>query len=422
MVASPNQANASHGYRIVTTYIADPARDAVLMRTRSRARAAIGCTCVSIRSPAAPAAAELRTPAGTARYALGNIPVAFNTNTTTNAVNRDYAVPTYMALESSDGGFSDASAGYAGAASDGLTTLDTTHALTPQSLRARRARDAHRRAADESEALGPSVTLALGFGKTQRPPWTSPTAPSVRTSDAPGSTTSGSGCATTPASAARRGGSAPAAVREYYESVNVVKASEDKTFPGAIAAGLASPWGQSVPAGNFAANGEPTYFGSYREVFSRDMYEAFTGLLVAGDVQTARGGDAVPVRPPAAARRLDAAQLADQRQAGARHRRPPARRVLVSDPDGLAVRAGGRYDALPRARDPRRRLRRRPRSVGRVERWEEQSRLLALDDRGRDRRPDGGRRDRRRCTATPPAPGSTRRPRTTSLATSRAGR
>ena len=33
VVATPNQANASHRYRIVTTYIADPARDAVLMRT-----------------------------------------------------------------------------------------------------------------------------------------------------------------------------------------------------------------------------------------------------------------------------------------------------------------------------------------------------------------------------------------------------
>ncbi|MGA2014562.1 MAG: glucodextranase DOMON-like domain-containing protein, partial [Solirubrobacteraceae bacterium] len=78
-----------------------------------------------------------------------------------------------------------------------------------------------------------------------------------------------------------------AADNEYYESVNVVKASEDKTFPGAIAAGLDSPWGQSVPAGN-ATNGKPDYFGSYREVFARDLYEAFTGLLVAGDVSTAQ--------------------------------------------------------------------------------------------------------------------------------------
>ncbi len=73
----------------------------------------------------------------------------------------------------------------------------------------------------------------------------------------------------------------------YYLSANVLKASEDKTFPGAIVASLASPWGQSVPAG-VTANGEPSYFGSYREVFARDLYEAFTGLLADGDIQTAQ--------------------------------------------------------------------------------------------------------------------------------------
>ncbi len=67
----------------------------------------------------------------------------------------------------------------------------------------------------------------------------------------------------------------------------MIKASEDKTYPGAIVASLASPWGQSVPAGNLAGN-VPGYFGSYREVFARDLYEAFTGLLVDGDLATAR--------------------------------------------------------------------------------------------------------------------------------------
>jgi glucoamylase len=62
----------------------------------------------------------------------------------------------------------------------------------------------------------------------------------------------------------------PAGMRAYYESVNVVKASEDKTFPGAIAAGMASPWGQAVPARN-STNGNPTHFGSYREVCARDL-------------------------------------------------------------------------------------------------------------------------------------------------------
>src|SRR4029077_3269104 len=75
----------------------------------------------------------------------------------------------------------------------------------------------------------------------------------------------------------------------YYLSANVLKASEDKTFPGAIVASLASPWGQSVPAGvNASGTTQPSYFGSYREVFSRDLYEAFTGLLADGDIQTAR--------------------------------------------------------------------------------------------------------------------------------------
>jgi glucoamylase len=81
----------------------------------------------------------------------------------------------------------------------------------------------------------------------------------------------------------------------YYLSANVLKTSEDKTFPGAIVASLASPWGQSVPAGVTSASSvpgcsgtEPCYFGSYREVFARDLYEAFTGLLADGDMQTAQ--------------------------------------------------------------------------------------------------------------------------------------
>ena len=72
--------------------------------------------------------------------------------------------------------------------------------------------------------------------------------------------------------------------RVYRLSANVLKASEDKTFPGAIVASLASPWGQAVSAGD----PNNTYFGSYREVFARDLYETFTGLLLAGDLATAR--------------------------------------------------------------------------------------------------------------------------------------
>jgi glucoamylase len=276
----------THGYRITTTYITDPARDAVLMRVRFQGPAA---DKVYVRLD--PLAGG--TGGGGSQKAGGNsamidsvgggpAPVAYNTNTTTNAVNRDYAVPTYEALRASSG-FATASVGYAGSASDGLTMLDSAHQLTSYTS----APDGHVTLTAELGRRGRGATLALGFGTTEGQAlavagaavqqrfsrvwaryergWYAYDAGLRRPSRALGQ----------------------AAVREYYESVNVVKASEDKTFPGAIAAGLGSPWGQSVPAGNFS-NGEPTYFGSYREVFARDLYEAFTGLLVAGDISTAR--------------------------------------------------------------------------------------------------------------------------------------
>ncbi len=84
---------------------------------------------------------------------------------------------------------------------------------------------------------------------------------------------------------------APPAARvdkAYWLSANVIKASEDKTFLGATAASLSSPWGQAVPAGQFGTDDLAPYFGSYREVFPRDAYETFTGFLADGDLGTAR--------------------------------------------------------------------------------------------------------------------------------------
>jgi glucoamylase len=279
--------STAHDYSIKTTYIADPARNAVLMQ-------------VSFDGPAAdhvylrldPLAGG--TGGGGAQNSGGNsailhsgangpVPVAFNTNTTTQAVNRSYAVPTYEALESSTG-FTDASVGYAGSASDGLTMLDSAHSLTDFGS----APDGHVALTAELPPTGAQpVQLALGFGQTQTAALATARA-SVRTSFQTADTRYEDHWQNWDAK--RRAPSASlgaSAVREYYESLNVVKASEDKTFPGAIAAGLASPWGQSVPAGN-ATNGEPTYFGSYRETFSRDSFEAASSLLVAGDRKDAQ--------------------------------------------------------------------------------------------------------------------------------------
>jgi glucoamylase len=284
VVASHSAGDAARRYRITTTYIADPARDAVLMRTSFEGPSRDHLYLRLDPLAGGTGGGGSANAGGNSALLDGGIPVAYNTNTKTQAVNRDYAVPTYMALESSSG-FSTASVGYADSASDGLNMLDSTGSLTPYTS----APDGHVTVtAGVALPRDRTVDLALGFGTTQHQA-ESVAGASVR-QRFDGAWFDYEQQWLRYDSGLRRpslklGG---AAVREYYESVNVVKASEDKTFPGAIAAGLASPWGQAVPAGNFAAPGEPTYFGSYREVFARDLYEAFAGLLVAGDIRTAR--------------------------------------------------------------------------------------------------------------------------------------
>lgn len=279
--------DAHHGYSITTTYIADPARDAVLMHVSFT-----GPTGDQLYVRLDPLAGG--TGGGGTQNAGGNsaelaqrggrsVPVAFNTNTTTDAVSRDYAVPTYEALEASNG-FASESVGYSGTASDGLTMLDSAFALTPYTS----APEGHvTLTAGLRISGGGSANLALGFGTTE----SAALDVAQKSVDQPFVTAFAAyelGWKLYDAFLRRPSASlGTVADQEYDDSINVVKASEDKTFPGAIAAGLASPWGQAVPAGN-ATNGRPTYFGSYREVFARDLYEAFTALLVAGDVQTAR--------------------------------------------------------------------------------------------------------------------------------------
>jgi glucoamylase len=289
MACTVTSTDAAHGYRLITTYVTDPARDTVLMNTRLQALAGSGANLARLHLYARLDAHVNGNGGGGSQNAGANsgvvdpsgAPVVFSTNTVTNAANRDYAVPTYMALAATSAGA--ASVGYAGTPSDGLTQLDTAHALTAYTS----APGGHVVATENvTPGRGHEVTLALGFGRTQ--------AQSVSVAAAslahPFGLTAASylrswvsydaGLRPPPAREARLAG-------RYYLSANVLKASEDKTFPGAIVASLASPWGQAVPAG-VLANGEPSYFGSYREVFARDLYEAFTGLLADGDVAAAR--------------------------------------------------------------------------------------------------------------------------------------
>jgi glucoamylase len=208
------------------------------------------------------------------------VPVIGDANTISQATNRDYAVPTFMSLDASSIGAS--SVGYAGSGSDGLSQLDADHRLANTY---RSAPDGHIVAtADVTPRHGNETTIALGFGRTQQQSLDTAAA-SLRTPFAADMAAYLAGWARYDRQLTRPGSSRDAGA--YYLSANVIKASEDKTFPGAIAASLASPWGQSVSAGDLPG-GKPVYFGSYREVFPRDLYEAVTGLLADGDLATAR--------------------------------------------------------------------------------------------------------------------------------------
>ena len=288
MACTVTSTDAKHGFRLITTYITDPASDTVLMHTTLQDTPGSSTRLAGLHLYARLDAHVNGNGGGGSENAGANsgvvdtsakapIPVIFSTNTVTNAANRDYAVPTYMALA----GTSDASAsvGYEGTASDGLTQLDSAHTLTPYTS----APDGHIVATEDvTPAHGQQVTLALGFGRTQAQS-VSVAEASLSRSFVPTAAKYLLGWAAYDAGLRRPS----TQVTRYYLSANVLKASEDKTYPGAIVASLASPWGQSVPAG-VTSGSEPSYFGSYREVFARDLYEAFTGLLADGDVATAR--------------------------------------------------------------------------------------------------------------------------------------
>jgi glucan 1,4-alpha-glucosidase len=281
-------------YKIVTDYVSDPSRPTVLIRSRFVAlKGNLSDYRLYVRHDptlngnGGGGTGNGGADDGTIASAGGHtLLIGSDIVTKTNAPNRDYAIPVYSALDVS-GGLQEATNGFAGQASDGLKQLDTSHALT----------DLHDSALHGNLVQVGRVplghdgrfTLALGYGDSQ--------AHAIAASQR--SLKDGFGDAR---DGYERGWHAyddklikperPKSVSsshwgdildEYYLSANYVKAAEDKTFPGAVAAALTSPWGQAVSAGD----PKNTYFGSYREVFARDLYEAWTAVFLAGDLRTA---------------------------------------------------------------------------------------------------------------------------------------
>lgn len=283
-------------YRIVTDYLTDPDRNAVAMHVSFTPLVGkLSDYKLYLRyDPTINGNGGGGSGNGGADTALTDrstghpLPVAYDTNTKTNAVNRDYAVPVYSTLAASSP-FLQVSNGFVGASSDGQVQLDSTHGLTNVYDQANNGNV--EQVAQVDLARGDDFTLALGFATRQ----SDAVATALGTARSAFRTLQqryeeqwyryDRGLVEPPSHF--KGASAAqwrSLVDEYYLSANVIIASQDKTFAGAEVASLASPWGQAVSAGD----PNNTYFGSYREVFARDLYEAWTGFFLDGDMQSAR--------------------------------------------------------------------------------------------------------------------------------------
>lgn len=277
-------------YRIVTDYLTDPRHNTVemhvrfveLARRRVRYRLYVRFD-PSINGNGGGFANIGGDTGAVVRMPGRQIPVAYDRNIQAGANNRTYAGPVYAALDSSYP-FIQVSNGFAGSPSDGLIQLTRAHRLTALYAGAV---DGNLVQTVQVGLAHPTFDLTLGFGHTSLEAVAAAAATlhegfdGIRQRYEAGwhaydhqlhrPPTSEKGIAS---NEWRR------LVDEYYLSANVLKASEDKRFSGAIVASMTAPWGQAVPA-------DVPFYAGYREVWARDLYEAWTGLMADGDRRTA---------------------------------------------------------------------------------------------------------------------------------------
>ncbi|HEV7656948.1 MAG TPA: glycoside hydrolase family 15 protein [Mycobacteriales bacterium] len=249
-------------YRITTTYVTDPARAGLLLRTRFQSLDGGSYRLYVLLNPSLGGGGAGDT-AGwdTTRGAL----VASDTGVGSALA----ASPAFVAHSS----------GYSGSVSDGLSDLTAHRTLTNQYDTATAAGNVVQVG---QLPVGPdtTVTLALGFGADR----------TAAATTAAAALTGGFAAAET----AYRSGwnsyltgrTVPASVsadalrrRTYLVGLMSLHAAEDKTFPGASVAGFATPWGDVV-SGDVLSDG-------YHRVWARDLYQQATALIAAGDTAQA---------------------------------------------------------------------------------------------------------------------------------------
>jgi glucoamylase len=298
MVCEVTSTAKSGRYQLITDYISDPATNGVVMHTRLVAL--VGSPSDyhvyarfdgTLNGNGGGGTSNGGGDTSTVDAATGAL-VSSDTHTTTNfAAANAYRVPVYTALLA-DKPFLAEESGFVGTPSDGLSELDAGHALGTLYTDAANGNTAQTSQIDTG-ASG-EFTLALDFDQSQ--------AAAVAGAQA----SAGASFATT--QAAYAGGwhaydaglnapplsfpgldatQAQGLDAHYYLAANLIKATEDKNFPGAIVSSLGDPWGHNASAAG-VSGGNPSLNVNYRVIFERDLYETFTGLLADGDLDTAR--------------------------------------------------------------------------------------------------------------------------------------
>ena len=277
MVCEVTSTDAAHHFKLVTDYLTDPARASVIIHTTLEPYGVAASALDRLKIYVRYDATIDNTGGGGPSNALPNnaaIQDGALVSSDTTEPTGPFAADVAGAL-TADRPFTSASSGFVGTPSDGLSQLDTYHHLRNQYDSATDGNVVQ--TAQISDPTKP-FTLALGFGPT------SDDAVSIAKQSAatPYDTTHNAYVDGWHAYDASLKQPPATEARSYFLSADVIKAAEDKTYPGAFVAAPADPWGQSMLA-------VTTHAGyTYRSVFARDSYETFTGLIADGDLASAR--------------------------------------------------------------------------------------------------------------------------------------
>jgi glucoamylase len=291
MVCRVTSTDRAHHFRLISDYVTDPARDSVVVHTRL---VPMGRNTRSVRNLKVYVRYDATIDnTGGGGKANGGPNTATVDPATTALVSSDTKTPKgpfsarVVGALVANRPFLAESSGFVGTSSDGLSQLDAHHRLFKDYRSARDGNVVQTARVDMTP--GRPFTLALGFGPEARRAIAtardSAARPFGRTLSAyiAGWHRYDASLRRPPQRLAGLSKDQAAAMRRtYWVSANVIKAAEDKTNIGAFVASPTDPWGQSVPAAT-------THAGwTYREVFARDSYETFTGLLADGDTASAR--------------------------------------------------------------------------------------------------------------------------------------